>query len=114
MKLLITLKKSPISSLQVHKDTVAALGLRKIGQTVEKEDNPSIRGQIFRVRHMVEVKEVPGTAEKKQAPKAETVAKEAAPKAEKAVKEVAPKAEKAVKEAAPKAKKAVKEATADM
>ena len=57
MKLQITLKKSPISSLQVHKDTVAALGLKKIGQTVVKEDNPCIRGQIFRVRHMIDVQE---------------------------------------------------------
>ena len=58
MKLQITLKKSPISSLQVHKDTVAALGLHKVGQTVVKEDNACIRGQIFRVQHMVEVKEM--------------------------------------------------------
>jgi len=57
MKLYITLKKSPISSLQVHKDTVAALGLKKIGQTVVKEDNPCIRGQIFRVKHMIDVEE---------------------------------------------------------
>lgn len=58
MKLQITLKRSTIACLQVQKDTVAALGLRKIGQTVIKEDNPCIRGQIFRVRHMLEVKEI--------------------------------------------------------
>lgn len=58
MKLQITLKKSPISSLQVHKDTVAALGLRKVGQTVVKEDNPCIRGQIFRVKHMIDVQKI--------------------------------------------------------
>ena len=58
MKLQITLKKSPISSLPVHKDTVAALGLRKVGQTVVKEDNPCIRGQIFRVKHMIDVQEI--------------------------------------------------------
>ena len=58
MKLAITLKKSPISSLQVHKDTVAALGLRKVGQTVVKEDNACVRGQIFRVKHMIDVKEI--------------------------------------------------------
>ena len=58
MKLQITLKKSPISSLKVHQDTVIALGLRKVGQTVVKEDNACIRGQIFRVRHMVEVQEI--------------------------------------------------------
>ena len=58
MKLQITLKKSPISSLQVHKDTVAALGLRKVGQTVVREDNACVRGQIFRVKHMIDVTEI--------------------------------------------------------
>ena len=56
MKLKITLVKSPIASLPKH--TVKALGLRKVGQTVEKEDNPCVRGQIFRVKHMVKVEEV--------------------------------------------------------
>ena len=58
MKLQITLKKSPISSLQVHKDTVAALGLHKVGQTVIREDNACVRGQIFRVQHMINVQEI--------------------------------------------------------
>lgn len=58
MKLKITLKKSPIACLQVHKDTVAALGLHKVGQTVVKEDNACVRGQIFRVKHMIEVEEI--------------------------------------------------------
>ena len=53
MKLKITLVKSPISSLQKHIDTVKALGLRKIGQSVVKEDN-----QIFAVKHMVKVEEI--------------------------------------------------------
>ena len=58
MKLKITLTKSPISSLQRHKDTVKALGLRKVGQTVVKDDNPCIRGQIFAVKHMIKVEEI--------------------------------------------------------
>ncbi len=58
MKLKITLKKSTIGCLQKQIDTVKALGLRKIGQTVVKEDNACIRGQIFVVKHMVEVEEV--------------------------------------------------------
>ena len=58
MKLKITLTKSTIACLQVHKDTVAALGLRKVGQTVVHEDNACVRGQIFRVKHMVKVEEV--------------------------------------------------------
>ena len=58
MKLKITLVKSPIASLQRHIDTVKALGLHKIGQTVVKEDNACIRGQIFAVKHMVKVEEI--------------------------------------------------------
>ena len=58
MKLAITLKKSPISSLQKHIDTVKALGLHKVGHTVIHEDNPCVRGQIFVVKHMVDVKEI--------------------------------------------------------
>ena len=58
MKLKITLTRSPIASLQKHIDTVKALGLRKVGQTVVKEDNPCIRGQIFCVKHMVKVEEI--------------------------------------------------------
>ena len=58
MKLKVTLIKSPISSLQKHIDTVKALGLHKVGQSVIKEDNPCIRGQIFRLKHMVTVEEI--------------------------------------------------------
>ena len=58
MKLKITLVKSPIASLPKHKATVAALGLKKVGQTVTQPDNPCIRGQIFAVKHLVKVEEV--------------------------------------------------------
>ena len=58
MKQKVTLVKSPIASLQKHIDTVKALGLHKIGQTVIKEDNPCIRGQLFTVKHMVKVEEI--------------------------------------------------------
>ena len=54
----VTLIKSPIASLPVHKATVAALGLRKVGQTVLKPDNAAVRGQIFAVKHMVKGEEV--------------------------------------------------------
>ena len=37
--------------------TVKSLGLHKIGDTVEQPDNPSIRGMIFKVKHLVEVEE---------------------------------------------------------
>jgi len=58
MSLKITLTKSPIASLPKHKATVAALGLKKVGQTVVCPDNAAIRGQIFAVKHMVKVEEV--------------------------------------------------------
>lgn len=57
-KLQITLKRSLIGKTQPQRDTVRALGLRKLHQTVEHEDTPSIRGMIRKVQHMVEVKEV--------------------------------------------------------
>ena len=39
-------------------EAVAALGLKKVGQTVIQPDNPAIRGQIFTVKHMVKVEEL--------------------------------------------------------
>ncbi|MBN2852444.1 MAG: 50S ribosomal protein L30 [Clostridia bacterium] len=54
----ITLVKSTNSSIQVHKATVEALGLRKIGQSVTQKDNEQTRGMCFRVQHLVKVEEV--------------------------------------------------------
>lgn len=54
-KIKIKLVKSPIGKVVAHKRTVEALGLRKVGQVVEKEDTPQIRGMIQKVDHMVEV-----------------------------------------------------------
>lgn len=56
-KLEITLTRSTIGRPQDQKDTVKALGLRKLHQTVVKEDNPAIRGMISKVSHLVSVKE---------------------------------------------------------
>lgn len=58
MKVKVTLVKSTIASLQKHKDTVKALGLRKVGHSVTHEDSESLRGQLFRVRHMIKVEEI--------------------------------------------------------
>ncbi len=57
-KLKITLVKSTIGQVPKSRATVAAMGLRKINQSVELPDNASTRGQIQRVRHMVKVEEV--------------------------------------------------------
>lgn len=56
-KLEITLTRSTIGRPQDQKDIVKALGLRKLHQTVVKEDNPAIRGMINKVSHLVTVKE---------------------------------------------------------
>jgi large subunit ribosomal protein L30 len=54
----ITWLKSAIAGKKDQRDTITALGLHKLHQTVIKEDNPSVRGMIFRVRHMVSVEEI--------------------------------------------------------
>ncbi len=57
-KLKITLVKSTIGAVPKNRKTVVALGLRKIGKTVEMPDNESVRGMIQRVRHLVKVEEI--------------------------------------------------------
>jgi large subunit ribosomal protein L30 len=57
-KLRITYKKSMIGYAKDQKETVLSLGLRKLGHSVIKPDNPSIRGMIFKIQHLVEVEEV--------------------------------------------------------
>jgi large subunit ribosomal protein L30 len=43
-----------------QKRTVRALGLRKLGQTVEHGDSASVRGMIEKVRHLLAVEEAKG------------------------------------------------------
>lgn len=54
-KIQIKLLKSKIGRSKKQIATIEALGLRKIGQIVEKEDTPQIRGMIEKVNHMVTV-----------------------------------------------------------
>jgi large subunit ribosomal protein L30 len=56
-KLEITLTKSVIGRPQDQRETVKALGLRKVNQTVEQQDNAAIRGMVTKVAHLVTVKE---------------------------------------------------------
>jgi large subunit ribosomal protein L30 len=65
-KLRVTLKKGLVGCPGDQRGTVRALGLKRIGHTVEKEDRPEIRGMIFKVKHLVEVEEVPAGDKKKQ------------------------------------------------
>ena len=57
-KLKITLVKSTNKCTKVQAATVAALGLKKIGQSVEKNDDSAIRGMVKRVAHLVTCEEV--------------------------------------------------------
>ncbi len=55
--LIIQLKKSPIGFEKSQKATVAALGLRRVGAVVTLPANDSVRGMIFKVKHLLEVKD---------------------------------------------------------
>lgn len=56
-KLEITLTRSVIGRTQDQVETVKALGLRKLNDTVVQQDNPAIRGMVNKVAHLVTVKE---------------------------------------------------------
>jgi large subunit ribosomal protein L30 len=54
-KVRITQKRSAIGQTQKHRGTLRALGLGKIGKTVEHDDSPVLAGMLRKVRHLVEV-----------------------------------------------------------
>ncbi|MGV9191951.1 50S ribosomal protein L30 [Arcanobacterium canis] len=58
MKLQITQVKGLVGSKVNQKETMKTLGLRKINQSVVREDTPAVRGMIRAVAHLVEVEEV--------------------------------------------------------
>ena len=57
-KLEITLTRSLIGTKPNQRKTAEALGLRKMHQTVEHQDNAAIRGMVKKVAHLVTVKEI--------------------------------------------------------
>ncbi|GMA50444.1 50S ribosomal protein L30 [Alicyclobacillus contaminans] len=57
-KLQITLIHSPIGRPENQRKTAFALGLRKLHQTVVRQDTPVIRGMVNRISHLVSVQEV--------------------------------------------------------
>ena len=59
-KILVTLRRSIIGEKPKTRQTVKGLGLGKMDSTVELPDNPSVRGMIHAVRHLVEVTEAGG------------------------------------------------------
>ena len=58
-KLRVTQTKSTISHIARNRGTIRALGLDRIGHTVEIPDNPATRGMVRQVRFLVSVEEVP-------------------------------------------------------
>lgn len=58
MKIRVTQIKSMIGSTQRQKNTLAALGIKKMHNPVEHEATPQILGMVEKVRHLVSVEEV--------------------------------------------------------
>ncbi len=61
-KLYITWVKSDIGHSRDQRQTLKALGFHRLGQTIAKEDSPSIRGMVTKVKHLVEVEAVENEA----------------------------------------------------
>ncbi len=57
-RLKITLIKSTIGAVPKNKATVEAMGLKKIGKSVEMPNNEATKGMIQQVRHLVKVEEI--------------------------------------------------------
>jgi len=71
-RLRVTLVHSAIGYRESQRLTVKSLGLRRVHQSVEHYDNPTIRGMINKVSHLVQVEEVPDDG---APPRADTGAK---------------------------------------
>jgi large subunit ribosomal protein L30 len=75
----ITLVRSTIGRPADQGRTVASLGLRRLNATVERPDNPSIRGMVTKIRHLVKVEELPAASGTAGSSKSEKNEREAAP-----------------------------------
>ena len=56
-KIKVTKSRSAINRTKDQKLTLEALGLKRIGDTVEHQDTPNILGMINKVKHLVSVEE---------------------------------------------------------
>ena len=54
----ITQTRSQVGQSQKHRGTLRALGLGRIGRSVEREESPQLEGMLRNVRHLVQVEEV--------------------------------------------------------
>jgi len=57
-RLKITYRKSAIGYSRDQKETIRSLGLRRLNSVVIHDDTPTIRGMVFKVRHLVSVEEI--------------------------------------------------------
>jgi large subunit ribosomal protein L30 len=57
-RLKVTQIKSKISEKQNQRDTLRSLGLKRIGDSVVREDSPANRGYVRAVAHLVKVEEI--------------------------------------------------------
>ena len=57
-KLKVTLTRSLIGRPQTQRDTVKAMGLKKLNSSVEIPDHECNSGQIHKVEHLVTVEEI--------------------------------------------------------
>ena len=57
MAVVVTQVKSRNGANRKQRDALRSLGLRKIGQSVRHEDSPQLRGQLYAVAHLVELKD---------------------------------------------------------
>ncbi len=57
-KIKITQVKSAIDRTKRQKDTIIALGIRKMNQSVEHEATPQILGMVNKVNHLIVVEEI--------------------------------------------------------
>ena len=60
MALKITQVKGLVGTKPNHRANMESLGLKRIGQSVVKQDTPIVRGMVQKVRHLVTVEEVAG------------------------------------------------------
>jgi large subunit ribosomal protein L30 len=57
-KIKVTLVKSSIGSTKRQKATLAALGLKKMQQTIEHEATPQVLGMVNKMKHLLKVEEL--------------------------------------------------------
>jgi large subunit ribosomal protein L30 len=66
-RLRVTQVKSTISHIKRNRATIRALGLGRIGRTVELPDNEAVRGMVRQVRFLVRVEELPERTDQEKA-----------------------------------------------